>query len=137
MRADVTFGRLRVLINEGWLLSERFDQDENDGTVNSPPKSSDEKDQMILANSSEVYEEDGTIYVDFRHVDPMQLEGVASTGQADGPQQSAVKGRLVYRAAISPDVLMNLDQQLQKAIADLRRASEIGRKGKSLKGDLQ
>jgi hypothetical protein len=105
-------------------LSERFDQDENDGTVDIPPTSCDETAQMMLANSSEIYEEDGTIYVDFRHIDPMQLDGIASTGQADGPQQSAVKGRLVYRAVVSPDILMKLDQQLQKAIMDLRITSE-------------
>ena len=118
-------------------MSEQFEQGKDDDAVNNPSASCGEAEQTILANSSEIYEVDGTIYVDFRCIDPMQLEGVASTGQVNGPQQSAVKGRLVYRAAISPDMLQDLDQQLRQAITGLRKTSGSGCIGESPKGELQ
>ena len=118
-------------------MSEQFEQGKDDDAVNNPSASCGEAEHTILANSSEIYEVDGTIYVDFRCIDPMQLEGVASTGQVNGSQPSAVKGRLVYRAAMSPDMLKDLDRQLRKAMTSFCKTSGSGCIGESPKGELQ
>ena len=66
----------------------------------------------------------GIAYVDFGFIEPTLLGAIAKTGKNGQAVPKGIDGQIVTRVAMGIDVLARLNQQIQKALIEMRDAKQ-------------
>lgn len=87
-------------------------------------------DQPVVANTCSIQLAPGMAYIDFGFIEPGMLAALPRMAQQGGKMPEQISGKLAVRVVLGFDGLVNLQQQVTRAMAELTKAAQQERERK-------